>query len=84
MNYITAQRDGSINLQATLSAASAMPPADGHPTPHHPITCPGDLSYNDDGTFACDHAHVPAGDVRTQYCVDHSIALLLIELSKAL
>ena len=25
-----------------------------------------------------------AGDIRTQYCIDHSIALLLIELSRSL
>ena len=84
MNYITHTGDGSINLQATLSASSAMPPPEGYPIPHHPITCPGPLEYTEDGTFSCEHAEVPNGDVRTQFCLDHSIALLLIELSKAL
>lgn len=84
MNYITHSGDGSINLQATLSASSAMSPPEGYTIPHHPITCASDLRYDDDGSFACEHANVPPGDVRTQFCIDHSIALLLIELSRGL
>lgn len=84
MNYITHSGDGSINLQATLSASSAMSPPEGYTLAHHPITCASDLSYDDDGTFGCEHATVPPGDVRTQFCIDHSIALLLIELSRGL
>ena len=79
-----ASHDGSINLQATLSASSAMPPPEGYPIPHHPITCPTTLRYDENGSFACDHAEVEPGDLRTQYCIDHSIALLLIELSRTL
>jgi len=52
--------------------------------PHHPITCGGDLRYDDDGCFHCEHATAPADDVRTQFCLDHSVALLLIELSAEL
>jgi hypothetical protein len=84
MNYITHAGDGSINLQATLSASSAMSPPEGVSIPHHPITCTGSLSYDDDGTFGCEHATVPPGDIRTQFCIDHSIALLLIELCRNL
>ncbi len=84
MNYITHAGDGSINLQATLSASSAMSPPEGISIPHHPITCTSPLHYEDDGTFGCEHATVPPGDVRTQFCIDHSIALLLIELCRAL
>jgi hypothetical protein len=84
VNYVSHSVDGGINLQATLSASSAMSPPEGMLAPHHPITCTGDLSYEEDGTFACSHGTVPPGDQRTQFCVDHSIALLLIELSRAL
>lgn len=72
--------DGGVNLQATLLAASAVGLPEGR-MPHHPITCTGNLRYHDDGAFACEHAAVSPGDVRTQFCVDHSIALLLMELS---
>jgi hypothetical protein len=84
MNYITHAGDGSINLQATLSASSAMSPPEGVSIPHHPITCTSTLRYDDDGTFGCEHADVPPGDVRTQFCIDHSIALLLIAHCRAL
>ena len=84
MNYITHAGDGSINLQATLSASSAMSPPEGISNPHHPITCTSALRYDDDGAFACEHATVPPGDIRTQFCIDHSIALLLIELCRQL
>lgn len=84
MNYITHAGSSGINLQATLSASSAMSPPEGVAIPHHPITCSGSLKYDHDGTFACEHGEVPPGDVRTQFCVDHSIALLLIELCRQL
>ena len=84
MNYLSPSSDGGINLQATLSASSATSTPEGAPSPHHPITCTGKLTFDEDGTFGCEHAVVPAGDLRTQYCIDHSIALLLIELSRSL
>lgn len=84
MNYVTHASTGSINLQATLSASSAMGPPEGLGIPHHPITCSTELRYDGDGTFACEHGAVPPGDIRTQFCVDHSIALLLIELCQQL
>lgn len=84
MNYITHAGDGSVNLQATLSASSAMSPPEGSMMAHHPITCAGPLRYDDDGTFACDHAAAPPGDLRTQHCIHHSIALLIIELTRGL
>lgn len=74
--------DSNINLQATLSAASATPPP--APLPHHPITCQSELRYEDDGAFACEHATVPPGDTRTQACITHSIAMLIIELARRL
>lgn len=69
---------GPINLQATLSAASVT--SEQH-YPHHPITCTGDLYYCEDGSFGCDHAEVGPEDERTVYCIQHSIALLLIEIA---
>ena len=69
---------GAINLQATLSASSAgLTPVVG---PHHPITCTSRLFLHEDGRFECEHATAPADDCRTQSCLDHSIAVLLIEL----
>lgn len=84
MNYLAHASDGGINLQATLSASSAMSPAEGAAIPHHPITCTTTLAFTDEGAFSCEHAAAPPGDVRTQFCIDHSIALLLIELSRSL
>ena len=84
MNYLSPSSDGGINLQATLSASSAMSTPDGSPLPHHPITCTSSLLFEEDGSFGCEHTEVPPGDIRTQYCIDHSIALLLIELAQHL
>ena len=84
MNFMTATAGGALNLQATLSASSATGPWETFVIPHHPITCAGDLRYDSDGYFRCDHATAPPGDVRTQFCLDHSVALLLIELSTEL
>lgn len=86
MNYITDSGDASINLQATLSASSAMPIPSGvtPPIPHHPIVCGGALSYDENNYFACEHIGVGPGDIRTQLCIDHSIALLLIEEARKL
>ena len=69
----------TVNLQATLAAAS--PPSDPAPAPHHPIMCREELLWlTEDGRFGCEHAQVPAGDPRTRYCIDHSVAILLLEL----
>lgn len=68
----------SINLQLTLATANATTPTSGRP--HHPIACASVLHLDEDGTFGCEHAEVPAGDQRTQGCIDHSIAILLLEL----
>jgi len=70
---------GGLKLQATLSSSSSG--TGDALTPHHPITCNGELRLEGDGTLCCDHSAAPPGDVRTQYCIDHSISLLLMELS---
>jgi hypothetical protein len=70
---------GGLKLQATLSSSSS---GTGETlTPHHPITCNGSLRLEHDGSLRCDHTAAPAGDIRTQFCIDHSISLLLMELS---
>jgi hypothetical protein len=69
-----------VKLQATLAAAN--PPTDlAFNVPHHPIACREDRLWLDpDGRMGCEHGQVPAGDPRTQACLDHSVAILLIEL----
>ena len=84
MNLAVRATGGELNLQATLSLSSATGGDDNAVRPHHPITSASSLRYEDDGTFACGHASVPPGDVRTQSCVDHTIALLLLELVQEL
>lgn len=75
----------TINLQATLSSSSAMSGPDVEIIrPHHPITCVGELRYDDEGCLACEHVQVAADDRRTRACLDHSMALLLIELARSL
>jgi hypothetical protein len=83
MNYGVRASDGGLNLQATLSIASSSTPAE-RVIPHHPITCTGELRFEDDGTFACNHAEAAPEDTRTRLCLDHTVALLLIELSQEL
>jgi hypothetical protein len=75
---------GAVNLQATLKS-STVPGLVTEPVhPHHPITCSSGLRLERDQAFSCEHATVPAGDGRTQACLDLSLAILLIELAQAL
>ena len=79
MNRAVIIPGGGLKLQATLSSSSS---GTGEAfSPHHPITCNGGLQLEHDGTLRCDHAAAPPGDIRTQFCIDHSISLLLKELS---
>jgi hypothetical protein len=73
---------GGLKLQATLSSSSSG--TGGSVSPHHPISCNGGLRLEHDGTLCCDHTAAPPGDIRTQFCIDHSISLLLMELSSEL
>jgi len=75
-------RAATTNLQATLSSASATgDEAATSVRPHHPITCTSALRLEPDGSLVCDHAAAPAGDQRTRSCLNHSLALLLMELA---
>lgn len=82
MTHVMHHAQGTVNLQATLSASSACTPEEPI-MPHHPITCTGPLRFNEDGTLECEHARTEPGDERTAHCIDHSIALLLIEIAVA-
>lgn len=74
--------NGGVNLQATLSASSSSAHSEVAGK-HHPITCTAaELEFDEDG-LRCPHASAPAGDQRTQDCVDHSVAILLIEMAVA-
>ena len=79
-NFIFGQTR-QVNLQATLSSCSASGDEAAVVRPHHPITCTSELRLEPDGSLLCDHAAAPADDQRTRACVNHSLALLLIELA---
>lgn len=79
MNPVTYAESGQAELQAILSASSAFIDAADSVRPHHPVTCDGDLRY-DDGALACDHAETGPDDLRTRFCLHYSVSLLLIEL----
>lgn len=67
---------GTVSLQATLSASSSGM----SDMLHHPIACANSwLKYHEDGSLECEHHKAPADDLRTRACVDHTIALLLME-----
>jgi hypothetical protein len=79
VNHAVIIPGGGLKLQATLSSSSS---GTGEPlSPHHPITCNGDLRLEQDGRLRCDHSEATSDDIRTQFCIDHSISLLLMELS---
>lgn len=69
-----------MNLQALLATASHGPVAHH---PHHPVTCSVNepLSLTDDGALHCPHTSTPPNDHRTRECINHSVALLIIELA---
>jgi hypothetical protein len=78
VTFIASAGASSINLQATLSTSSSGI-GDPPPGPHHPLSCTSTLELGEDNSLACEHVRVPAGDLRTQACIDHSVAILLIE-----
>ena len=62
-------------VSSTTSCNWKLPDGD----PHHPITCTDKIYFDEHGTFACEHGEVPPDDERTKACLNHSLALLLIE-----
>lgn len=74
---------GVGSLQATLAACSSNS-SYKMVVPHHPITCNSELRFDEDGMFSCEHINMPADDERTQACLIHSVACLLIELASQL
>jgi hypothetical protein len=69
-----------VNLQATLASCTF---GFEEVRPHHPITCNDTLRYDGD-TFSCPHSTVPVDEQRTDAAVNHTIALLLLELASRL
>lgn len=82
--YMPTNASGSVNLQSTISAATAMS-SEGVPIimPHHPITCSAGLYFDEEGVLSCDHAKTEKGDSRTQAALHHSVAILLLECAAA-
>jgi hypothetical protein len=81
VNPVAYSATGGTGLQEILSASSALVSTPGSVvSPHHPVTCDGELRYDGDGRLACEHVAAPPEDLRTQYCLHYSVALLLIEL----
>lgn len=74
---------GSVNLQATISSATASHNGE-MVLPHHPITCSAGLYFDEEGVMSCDHAKTEKGEYRTQAACNHSLAILLIELASKL
>lgn len=66
-------------LQSTISAATSGIGKLPEGVVHHPITCTDKLYYEEDGSFSCEHYSVPPNDDRTQACLNHTMALLVIE-----
>jgi len=74
MTYLVSQ-SGTVSLQATLSASSAGL----SDMLHHPITCQSKLWLHENGSLECEHHKAEPDDPRTRACIDHTIALLLLE-----
>lgn len=73
-----------VSLQATISAATSGTEGQVTVLPHHPITCTQGLYFDEEGELYCDHAKSGKGDKRTQAALNHSMAILLIELASKL
>lgn len=75
--------DEKMNLQATVSAATAMAssePQVGLKGYHHPITCGSNIALDEDGSMRCEHATASSDNLRNQDAINASIAILLFEL----
>jgi hypothetical protein len=79
-----AGRSGNVDLQATLRSATEGTQEAGEVGSHHPIACNSELRFEPDGTLVCEHAVAPVGDIRTQHCLNLSLAVLLMELAQRL
>jgi hypothetical protein len=79
-----AARSGNADLQATLRSATQGTQEAGEVGSHHPIECHSELRFEPDGTLLCEHSTAPSGDIRTQHCLNLSLAVLLMELAQHL
>lgn len=80
MHWLPTNGDGTLNLQGTLSSATADTSLAGTiKGTHHPITCTGPLYMDEDDTMRCDHATAPSDNPRNQAILDATIAILLFQ-----
>ena len=70
MNRNVVVPGGGLKLQATLSSSSSG--TGDALSPHHPITCNGELRLEHDNTLCCDHSAAPPGDIRSAREVAHN------------
>lgn len=78
--YIQETYKNGINLQATLSSATADSALVGDlEGVHHPITCVGPLYIDEDNTIRCEHSKAPPSNPRNQAILDASIAILIFQ-----
>jgi len=86
MSFIPSGVHNGMGLQATIAAATSQSYPGMEPVlPHHPFTCvTGPLYYDEEGQLSCTHAKAPLGDPRTQAGLNHSIAVLIVELASKL
>lgn len=80
MHWLPTNGDGTLNLQGTLSSATADGSLAGNiKGTHHPITCAGPLYMDEDNTIRCDHASAAPENPRNQAILDATIAILLFQ-----
>lgn len=84
MSFFMPVHNQAVQLQSTCSAATAGCSTNPENMVHHPITCTGNLAYDEDGSLSCDHQKMEPDDPRTQAVLNHSMALLIIELAMSL
>ena len=78
--YVQQTYKDGINLQATLSSATAEESLKGEiEGGHHPITCASTLYLDEDLTMRCEHSRAPASNPRNQAILDTSIAILIFQ-----
>lgn len=66
-------------LQATISSAS-VGDTSGYVGPHNPITCSGDLEFDEANVLRCSHSFTKDGDPRLDQALIATVAILLFEL----
>jgi hypothetical protein len=76
--------ESAFQLRLQLAAEAGPAWSDPPITPHHPLACGGPLQYHEDGTMQCEHAVTWPQDRRARTAINHSIALLILEMTECL